>query len=418
MTGGGNSGCSVQRRCAAHATAAADACGTLNSKSAGRCRRRCGRRSQDDITASGETLLLAVTGVRVMASQPCSMPGRRHSKHDRISRQCSFHHLCVSHQPWRRTTLTSKLSCAGRQGHSQWRQRRHAGDRHAQRRHRCHRFQPCGWRGVQPDQIGHWAGAPSPPSSTGDARLGGCFCESSRQHSRHGEWGSLCSTTCAGARIRQRAAAWPRPSRSCVARARAHREAQQAGAGIGAQAHRRGDESSCDGGPLAGDDLRRPSPARLSMPETLSSATVILDCLHSSAASTVQTCLQVSAPLQPPAQGSGSFSPARVRQSPLKLRQAPMMAGDVSAPAGTAAPVPVPPEQLSAPTKAKRTLNRHGVAPHMLSNAITCAPKAGRPSVMPSAHDVHWLPASWVCFLHLKQCCLLQDAKGPHGFSR
>ncbi len=42
-----------------------------------------------------------------------------------------------------------------------------------------------------------------------------------------------------------------------------------------------------------------------------------------------------------------------------------MMAGDVTVPAGTAAPAPVPLEQLPVPTKAKRTLNRHEVcAPH------------------------------------------------------
>lgn len=67
--GGGNSSGGVQRRCAARATAAPHARGTLDAEPAGRCRRRRGWRSQDNFSASGETFdLPAVLDIRAMAA--------------------------------------------------------------------------------------------------------------------------------------------------------------------------------------------------------------------------------------------------------------------------------------------------------------------------------------------------------------
>ena len=123
---------------------------------------------------------------------------------------------------------------------------------------------------------------------------------------------------------------------------------------------------------------QHPALAQKPLPVTLgpakSSMSACCPCLESSHRARTYQCgpsvdadcpvRQVSSPLQPPSQGSGSFSPARVRQSPAKFRQSPGMAGDGDTTLSTAAAAAVPIGPMPVPTRAKRTQNRH-VSGHM-----------------------------------------------------
>ena len=129
---------------------------------------------------------------------------------------------------------------------------------------------------------------------------------------------------------------------------------------------------------------------------------------------TAAFALQVSSPLQPPAQGSGSFSPARVRQSPVKFRQPPALPGDGAAAAGSAA---LPMDPMPVPTRAKRTQNRHAGGLRLLCHGF------GPPDIMCRSTPLRAGPRQTCCSSLracskgyerlLKSCLGVQGAEGP-----